>query len=92
MKYHHGESNSNKHNVHTSTFRAVYDKMVISMDNPILQVWKIVVVIGCIVNSSIYAYFTAFGHPTQGTLVYENMIKFEVIFLLDLIIPFFMEY
>lgn len=74
------------------SLRYLYDLLVISMDNPFLQVWKIVVVIGCILNSSIYAYFSAFGHPVLGSDVYANMMKFEAIFILDLIIPFFMEY
>lgn len=80
--------NSLNHN----SLRYFYDLLVISMDNPFLQVWKIVVVIGCILNSSIYAYFSAFGHPLLGSEIYANMMKFEVIFILDLIIPFFMEY
>lgn len=69
-----------------------YDKLVIMRSNPLFQVWNLVNTITCIVSSFQYAYFTAFGLPPSGTFLFFVDQFFEIVFIMDLCLQFFLEY
>ena len=66
--------------------RSCQDRIVISLENPIYQVWKILIVFICIVSSYIYAYFAAFGGPPLYSTYYYVKTFSEIILLLDIIV------
>lgn len=72
--------------------RSCQDRLVISIDNPVYHFWKIFVVIACIASSLIYAYLAAFKTPSDGTNLYHISLFFELIFCLDMIVQFLLEF
>ena len=72
--------------------RSCQDRLVISIDNPVYHFWKIFVVIACIASSLIYAYLAAFKTPPDGTNLYHISLFFELIFCLDMIVQFLLEF
>lgn len=75
-----------------STNQSCQDRFVISVQNPFYQAWKIFVILSCIISSYIYGYFAAFAVPEKGSLANYIDIGFEIIFLMDMICQFFLEY
>jgi hypothetical protein len=65
---------------------------VISVENPFYQFWKIMVVLTCIVSSYIYASVAAFKIPEPGSTTDKIIVSFDVIFVLDILIQFILEY
>lgn len=70
------------------------DRLVISLDDPLLKLWQIFVVIISFVSSIIYTFYAAFGGPD---LNFNNMERIaitvtEIIMFMDIIIQFFIEY
>ncbi len=66
--------------------RSCQDRIIISVENPVYQIWKISVVMVCIVSSYIYAYVAAFGTPEPGSTQYYLDYVFEAIFWIDIIV------
>lgn len=62
------------------------DRFVISIENPIYQGWKILVIITCIVSSYVYAYISAFSIPDVNSLAYNMCLAFEIICGIDIIV------
>ena len=62
------------------------------MQNPFYQAWKIFVILSCIISSYIYGYFAAFGGPVKGSISYYVDIGFEIIFIMDMVCQFFLEF
>ena len=75
-----------------STNQSCQDRFVISVQNPFYQAWKIFVILSCIISSYIYGYFAAFGIPELYTTAYYIDLGFEIIFLMDMICQFFLDY
>uniref|UniRef100_A0A7S3FW38 Cyclic nucleotide-binding domain-containing protein n=1 Tax=Strombidium rassoulzadegani TaxID=1082188 RepID=A0A7S3FW38_9SPIT len=72
--------------------RSCQDRIIISISNPVYQAWKIVVVMICIFSSYMYALIAAFGIPEKGSTMSNLDIIFEVIFSLDIIVQFLLEF
>lgn len=66
--------------------RSFADRLVIRVDSPLYQFWKIFVVFICIISSYIYAYIAAFASfPLEENLSYM-VVFFEIIFGMDIIV------
>jgi hypothetical protein len=50
------------------------------------------VVLNCIISSLLYYYLAAFGVPAYDSPTFKKCIFFEIVFLLDMILQFFLEY
>jgi hypothetical protein len=66
--------------------KSFLDRFVISIENPIYQVWKILVIITCIVSSYVYAYISAFAIPDSASSAYKMTLAFEVICGIDILV------
>ena len=56
---------------------------MISLDNPVYQFWKILVVVICIVSSYVYASIAAFKIPSVGSGSYYLIMIFDGIFVVE---------
>ena len=66
--------------------RSCQDRIVISVENPIYQLWKISVVLICIVSSYTYAYIAAFAIPGEGSTLDKIIYAFEFVFVIDMMV------
>jgi hypothetical protein len=66
--------------------KSCLDRFVRSIENPVYQVWKILVIITCIVSSYVYAYISAFSIPDPNSYANKMCLAFEVICGCDIIV------
>lgn len=65
---------------------------MISLENPVYQVWKVIIVLMCLSSSLLYAYLAAFGIPGGDSITIKITLGFEVMFFFDLVVQFLLEY
>jgi hypothetical protein len=74
----------------------IYDKLVISRNNPILAVWKYIYILCCLVSSYFYAFLAAFEHNfdknDSSTSTTTLSFVFEGIFVINILLSFITEY
>ena len=68
------------------------ERLVISIDNGVYQVWKVFVVFMCLSSSLMNAYFAAFGVPAQDTIPFWILVGFETGFAIDIVVNFLLEF
>ena len=72
--------------------RSCSDRIVISLENPVYQVWKVIVVVMCLTSSLSNAYVAAFGVPERGSVSSWILRAIEMGFAIDLVVQFLLEY
>ena len=69
--------------------------MIISTSNSVYQAWKMLVILFCFISSFFYAYFATFFtqmKPDELALFTEADFYFQVFFITDMILNFFVEH
>ena len=74
--------------------KSCQDRVVFSLDDPVLKLWQIFVVIVSFISSIMYTFYAAFGGPELSWFNKERIavMSLEIVFLMDLVLQFFIEY
>lgn len=77
-----------------STEHGVAQLFIASRQNVLLRIWQVMITILCLASSFIYANYAAFRmHKNRDHEVIVTMYAtFEIIFFIDMILQFFIEY